>query len=157
MILSLLTLLGGGLMRLLPEILSLVGKRQDNLHELAMIDRQVELEKTRSLMRQDEIKVQGEVAFNVAELNALGEALSAQMKPTGLAWVDALNFLVRPLTTYYFLGAYGIFKTAMLAVALQQADAWHAIIQCYTEEDAAILTGLLSFWFVGRVCDKRRS
>lgn len=157
MIVSLMTLLGGGLLRMLPEVFAFLNKAADNRHELAMMDKQAELEKTKSLMRQDEIKVQGDVAFNIAELNALGEALTAQMKPTGLAWVDALNFLVRPLTTYYFLGAYGIFKTAMLAVALQQVDAWHAILQCYTEEDSAILTGLLSFWFVGRVVDKAKS
>lgn len=155
MILSLLTLLGGGLMRMLPEVFSMLNKRQDNLHELAMMDRQVELEKTKSIMRQDEIRTQGEVTMNVAELNALSEALASQMKVTGNKWVDALNFLVRPITTYYFLICYGIFKTALLVVALQQNDAWHAILQCYTEEDAAILAGLLSFWFVGRVVDKR--
>lgn len=158
MILTLLSMLGGGLMRLLPEILSFLNKKTDNAHELAMMDKQAELERTRSVMRREEIETQGQVDFNIAELNALGEALKGQMQPTGIGWVDALNFLVRPLTTYFFLAMYAAAKIAMFMVAMRSGlDGWSTILKIYDDEDRAILSGILAFWFLGRVFDKARS
>lgn len=158
MILTLLSMLGGGLMRLLPEIFAFLNKKTDNAHELAMMDKQAELEKTRSSMRQEEIQTQGQVDFNLAELNALGEALKGQMQPTGIRWVDALNFLVRPMTTYFFLTMYAVAKVAMFMVAMKSGlDTWDTILKIYDAEDRSILAGILSFWFLGRCFDKARS
>ena len=156
MLMTLLSLFGGGLMRALPEFVGLWNKKTDNAHELAMLDRQVELEKTRAGARMDEIKEQGNINQVLALLDAQKAALTGQMQPVGIRWVDALNFLVRPLTTYYFLGMYGLVKLAMIVVALRAVDPWLAIIQCWSADDAAILSGILSFWFVGRVFDKKK-
>ena len=155
MLTTLLSLLGGGFMRILPELVSLWNRKTDNEHELAMLDKQAELEKTRAAARMDEITTQGDISQTLALLDAQKTALEGQMKPLGIWWVDALNFLVRPLTTYYFLGMYGLVKVSMVVVALRGVDAWSAIIQCWSVEDAAILAGILSFWFVGRVFDKK--
>lgn len=155
-ILTLLSMLGGGLMRLLPELIGFMNKKTDNAHELAMLDRQFQLEATRSAARVHEIEVQGDISQAIAAMAAQGEALRGQMQVVGIAWVDALNFLVRPLTTYYFLAFYGIVKLAMIVVAMRAADPWVSIIQCWSGEDASILAGILSFWFVGRVFDKSK-
>ena len=158
MILTLLSMLGGGLMRLLPEVFAFLNKKTDNAHELAMMDKQAELEKTRSAMRQQEIETQGQVDFNIAELNALGEALKSQMQVTGNSVVDTLNFLVRPLTTYFFLLMYALAKLAMFVVAMKSGlDTWETVLKIYDAEDRSILAGILSFWFLGRVFDKARS
>lgn len=158
MILSLLSMLGGGLLRLLPEVFAFLNKKTDNEHELAMLDKQAELEKTRSAMRQQEIETQGQVDFNVAELQALGEALKGQMQTTGNVFVDALNFLVRPMTTYFFLLMYALAKIAMFMVAMKSGlDTWQTVLKIYDAEDRAMLSGILSFWFVGRVFDKKAS
>ena len=158
MILTLLSMLGGGLMRLLPELFSFLNKRTDNAHELAMMDKQAELEKTRSVMRQEEIQAQGQVDFNIAELGALGEALKSQMQVTGNSLVDALNFLVRPIVTYFFVLLYALAKVAMFVVAMKSGlDAWETVLRIYDGEDRAILGGILSFWFIGRVFDKAKS
>lgn len=154
MLLTLLSMFGGGVMRLLPEIITFMNRRQDNAHELAMLDRQAQLEQTRAANRLEELQVQGNFTDMLALLDAQKSALAGQMQKTGMAWVDALNFLVRPLTTYYFLGCYGIYKTALMIVAIRQIDAWHAILQCYTETDANILASILAFWFVGRTIDR---
>jgi hypothetical protein len=154
MLLTLISMLGGGAMRLLPEIFSLLTKKQDYAHELAMLDRQAALEQSRSQARLDEITTQGNFTDMLALLDAQKEALKGQMQPTGIRFVDALNFLVRPLTTYYFLGCYGIYKTALLVIAIRQVDAWTAILQCYTENDMNILASILAFWFVGRTVDR---
>lgn len=156
MLMTLLSLFGGGLMRALPELIGLWNKKTDNSHELAMLDRQVELEKTRAGARMDEIKEQGNIDQVLSLLDAQKAALQGQMQKTGIRFVDALNFLVRPLTTYYFLGMYGLVKLAMIVVALRAVDPWVAIIQCWSMDDAAILSGILSFWFVGRVFDKKQ-
>lgn len=156
MILSLISMLGGGLLRMLPELLGFLNKKTDNAHELAMLDRQFQLESTRAAARVHEIEVQGNISETLALLSAQQEALKGQMQKTGVWWVDALNFLVRPLTTYYFLAFYGIVKLAMIVVAMRSADPWVSIIQCWSSEDGAILSGILAFWFVGRVFDKKQ-
>lgn len=158
MIISLISMFGGGLMRLLPELFAFFNKKTDNSHELAMLDKQVELEKTKSAMRQDEIRTQGEADMNVKELDALTEALKSQMQMTGNKLIDGLNFLVRPLTTYFFLLMYALAKIAMFAIAIKSGlSGWETILKIYDAEDRAILSGILSFWFVGRVFDKAKS
>lgn len=156
MILSLLSMLGGGLLRMLPELIGFFNKKTDNAHELAMLDRQFHLESTRAAARSHEIQIQGDIDQTIALLDAQKTALQSQMQKVGIRWVDAINFAVRPLTTYYFLLFYGAVKVATLAVALRMADPWVAIIQCWTPDDAAILSGILAFWFVGRVFDKKQ-
>ena len=156
MILTLLSMLGGGLMRLLPEVFSFMNKKADNKHELDMMDKQFQLEQSRSANRIQEIQVQGDINETLALLDAQKEALKSQMQVTNVWWVDAMNFLVRPLTTYYFLLMYGAAKMAMFVTAIYgDVTGWEAILRIYDAEDRAILSAILSFWFVGRVIDKK--
>lgn len=157
MILSLLSLLGGGLMRLLPEVFTLLNKKADNNHELAMLDKQIALEQTKSAMRQQEIMTQGQADMNLAEMNALSEALRGQMQVTNNWFIDGLNFAVRPVTTFYLLTLYGLAKLAMYQVAvLSGVSGWEAILKVYDEEDRAILGSILGFWFVNRSLSKEK-
>lgn len=158
MLMTLLSLFGGGLMRALPEVIGLWNKKTDNAHEMAMLEKQFQLEKTRADARHDDIVTQGGIDQAIALLDAQKTALAGQMQKVGIKWVDALNFLVRPLTTYYFLGLYGLVKLAMLVAACKQPDAvwFNAVISVWTPDDGAILSGILAFWFVGRVFDKKQ-
>lgn len=157
MILSLLSMLGGGLLRLMPELFGFLHKKTDNAHELAMLERQFQLEQTRAAGQQALAEYQGGVEQTLALLDAQKAALQGQMQPLGIWWADALNFLVRPLATYYVLLMYGLAKLAMFAVALQSGiGGWEAILKIYDAEDRAILSGILAFWFVGRVFDKQK-
>lgn len=155
-------------MRLLPELVGLWNKKTDNSHELAMMDRQLELQRTKGADDRALVIEQSNAALSLGEqsndaaavlalLDAQKEALHDQMKPTGLPWVDALNILVRPLTTYYVLILYGLAKVALFAVAVQSGgNVWTAVLQAYDDEDRAILSGILAFWFVGRIFDKKQ-
>lgn len=155
MVMTLLSMLGGGLMRLLPEVFALFKQRGDNQHELAMLDKQIALEQTRSAMRQDEIRTQGEADMNLAEMSALSEALKGQMQLTNMWFIDALNFAVRPMTTYFLLSMYAVAKLAMYQVAIAHGiGGWEAILKVYDEEDRAILSGILGFWFLNRTLSK---
>jgi hypothetical protein len=172
MIASIISLLGGGLLRAIPELLGLWGKKTDNDHELAMLKAQTELERLTAADKLATTQAQGVVDTVVAAMAAQTEALKGQMQPlviplTGIKWLDAidalistvtnaLNMLVRPLTTYYFLAIYGTYKAALLAQALQTHDAWAAIILVYTADDQQMLAGVMGFWFMGRVFDKQK-
>lgn len=156
MLTTLLSLLSGGLMRVLPELLALWNKATDNKHELAMMDKQLELARFKGQDERETVALQGKIDFDLAAMQATMEGVKAQAQVTGIRWVDALNFLVRPLTTYYFLLMYGVVKVARLVIAIQESNPWVAVITCWTEDDAAILSGILAFWFVGRVFEKRK-
>ncbi len=174
MILSLIGMLGGGAMRMLPEIMAFFNKKTDNDHELALLDRQVALEQTKAAGQLEIVKQQGvdalaQIGANadrdaanssatdaLAMLDMQKAAMQAQMQKTGITWVDALNFLVRPLTTYYLLVLYGISKVALFMVAWHvNQDLWGAVLKIYDQEDRAMLSGILAFWYTGRVFDKK--
>jgi hypothetical protein len=156
MLTTILSLLGGGLVRAIPELIGLWNKKTDNAHELAMLTGQTKLEELKGANQQHAIESQGQIDQVLALLEANKAAVSGQMQKVGIKFVDALNFLVRPLVTYYFVGLYGLIKSVMLYVAFHQADRWAAVIACWTPDDAGILAGILGFWFVGRVFDKKQ-
>jgi hypothetical protein len=148
-------MLGGGFMRLLPELIGLWNKKADNTHELNMLEKQIELEKLTAADKQAAIVTQGTIDQALAAMTAQTDALKGQMQLTGIKFVDAMNMLVRPITTYYFLGMFGVYKASLLMVALQQSNFYQAVLATYTPDDAAMLSGILAFWFVGRVFDKK--
>ncbi len=144
MFLSLLSMLGGGVLRLLPELLSYLNRRQDNQHELNMLSHQVELEK----LRQTGVAQMADIQQAIQLIQAHKEALSGQMQRTGFVVVDALNFLVRPIFAYWSLALYSVFKLSALSAQ------WPNIAAVYSADDFALLSGICSFYFVGRVFDK---
>jgi len=153
--LTLLAGLGGGLVRLLPEVFSWLNKKTDNAHELAMLDRQFQLEQTRAQARMDEIRYQGSVDETIALLDAQKSALQGQMQKTGIRWVDAINFTVRPVTTYFLLILYGLSKLAMFAASLiSGGDLLSNTMLLYDNDDKAMLSSILAFYFVGRTIDR---
>lgn len=158
MILDILSLFGGGFLRLLPEIMSFINKRADNAHELALMEMQ---EKLQTLKGQQELahdQLKGDIDGALAMITAQTEALKGQMQRTSIWIVDVLNFLVRPLTTYYFLAMYGAFKIGLIVVAYHSnQDFWMVLTQVYDDQDRQALWGILGFWFVGRTFDKQQA
>jgi hypothetical protein len=105
-----------------------------------------------------EIGAAAEAAWNVGAIEALREAVTAQGRPSGVNWVDALSASVRPVITYWFMGLYCAAKTAAFAAAVTAGAAWgEAILHAWTEADQALWAGVLNFWFLGRVFDRARS
>ena len=154
------TLLGGllgGAFRLAPEILKWVDRRGERGHELAMQDKALEFEKLRGAQRMAEIGAAADAAWNSGAIQALKEAITAQGRPSGVKWADALSISVRPVITYWMMALYCAAKTAAFVAAVTAGAGWgSAVLHAWTDADQALWAGVLNFWFVGRVFDKVR-
>lgn len=145
----------GGAFRLVPELIKFLGEKADRKHELALIDKQIALDTLRGKQELALQDGQMELAQIQGQLANLGTALRGQFTKTGIRLVDAMTWSVRPLTTYILLLLYVAAKVAGLVMAIQSGDAWAtAILQMYDDQDRALLSGILAFWFVSRTLDK---
>jgi hypothetical protein len=151
------TLLGGvfgGLLRLAPEALKFFDKKNDRQHELQMLDRELEFAKTRA----EATLREGAQQVQMREFDAIGLAFEEQSKTAQAAgkYIAAITALVRPITTYLFLLGYFIVKMALYALASETGQAWDTIaVSLWSKDDTAILFMIISFWFVGRVYERR--
>ena len=155
------TLLGGlmgGAFRLAPEILKWLDRKGERGHELAMQDKALEFEKLRGAQRMAEIGASADAAWNTGAIDALKEAVAAQGQRSGIGWADALSASVRPVITYWFMALYCAAKTATFAAGASAGAALgDAILHAWTDADQALWSGVLNFWFVGRVFERARS
>ncbi len=145
----------GGVFRLAPEVLKFLDKKNERQHELAMFERQVDLEKTKGQIRLDEIGAQRDMAVDVGVLDAFKSAIDQQSEMVKAAggWVASLSASVRPVMTYYLLGLYGAYKTALIVLA--PTNGWQAIVSVYGPEDLAMLAGVINYWMLDRSLAKR--
>lgn len=146
------TILGGlfgGLLRLAPEVLKLIDKKDERKHELAMLDQEIELSKTRmeAALHSPEAVQQGFV------LGALEEqALSAEKAGRFSAMISAL---VRPIVTYVIIAIYAVTKLVGFVLAYSSnVDIVMLLANTWTANDMAVLNMVLGFWFVGRVYER---
>lgn len=149
-----LTLLGsllGFVSSALPEFLKLFTASADRKHELAVMDRQMEMQKAGHLQRLEEINVSADIAESAALYKSAG--------PVGVAWVDALAGSVRPVITYAFFALFAAVKGAalMLLIADGGMTAAEALPRVWDEETAALFAAVMSFWFGARALAKARA
>ena len=149
--------IGGGALRFAPELLKFFDRKNERAHELALQDKQIEMLKLQQAGKLQEITAEGAQQIATTTAQTFLEAIKGQAQLTGSRIVDGLNMLVRPITTYYILFLWGLKKTAEIIIAIQQTGALDALIRTWTPADQAMLMGIISFYFVGRVFDKSRS
>jgi hypothetical protein len=151
------TLLGGvfgGLLRLAPEVMRLWDRKDERKHELQLLDRELEFAKTRA----ESALREGAQQLQHKEFEAIESALQGQAKMSVAAgwFVAAINALVRPITTYAFLAAYFVVKLALYSLAISQGGQWQEVVlSIWTKDDTTILFMIISFWFVGRVYERK--
>lgn len=143
----------GGLFRLAPEVLKLLDRKSERLHELALLNAEMEFAKVRGeiMMRQTE------AVMTVAELDAVGKGVEEQGRTARAAGktIAAISALVRPVVTYAFVATYFLVKLAAYLLALEQGGDWRIVLlDMWNKDDMAILTLILTFWFVGRVWER---
>jgi len=145
----------GGLLRLAPEILKGLDRKNERKHELAMMEVEIRIAEKR--MEHEMRKV--DAAMTMAEMDAISAAVKEQGETARAAgkFVSAVSAMVRPLVTYWFVVMYSAVKVVGMVMAVQAGGDWkEVLVQSWTADDMAMLVMVLSFWFVGRVYDRQR-
>lgn len=150
----------------LPELLKYFTRKQDNAHELAMMDLRLKQSANDHLYKMEEINTKGDISeaielhkpqssFGVQLLDAAkGQGLSGWALYPAFYLFCLLDFLagmVRPAITYAAFAFYVGVKWAELLIAKTTSTGLSvALLQVWTSEDRAIVILVLSYWFGNR-------
>ena len=148
----------GGVFRLLPEVIKYFDKKNERAHELAMFDKQCDLEKVRGQIRLEEIGAQRDMAVDVGVMDAFKAAIDQQTEMVKAAggWVASLSASVRPMMTYYLLLLYGLAKTASIVLAYSAGQPMLEVLKAaWGVDDMALLSGVVNYWILDRTLAKR--
>lgn len=151
-------LIFGGVSRLGQHWMELRDKDKERSHEAVMYDKQLALADKRFEHDADLRRMDVGAAESQAEWGALTAAVEAQAREAQAAggWVAKLSASVRPAVTYWLMAIYTAAKVAMLYSALASGVPLpEAVRAMYSEADAALLSSILSFWFMDRSLRKR--
>ena len=148
----------GGAFRLAPEVLKWLDRKNERAHELAMFERQCELEKVRGQQKMAEIGAERDLAVDTGVMAAFKSAIEQQTEMAKAAggFIAGLSASVRPVMTYYLLLFYGAVKVATF-VFLTQAGVTGAELvgKMWTADDMALLCGVVNYWIMDRTLAKR--
>ena len=148
----------GGAFRLAPEIIKLLDRKNERAHELAMFERQCELEKVRGQQKMAEIGAERDLAVDTGVMAAFKSAIDQQTELARAAggFIAGLSASVRPVMTYYLLLAYGVVKIAMFFLLRQQGiEGAELVGKMWTADDMALLCGVVNYWIMDRTLAKR--
>jgi len=162
-IFTLLGALGGGALRLLPELFDAWANRgqKENavrLAELALEQAKAELTNKLEVARlgAENIEAEGRAAIDKAKAEALVLDHQAQAQLTGVKWADALNVSVRPTVTYLFVALFVAFKLVVLIDAWKQTATVTSLLPViWNTDDAAMFAAVMSFWFADAALSRR--
>jgi hypothetical protein len=157
------TLIGGligGIFRLVPELFKFFDAKNERAHELSMIEKNIEADKLKSQNNIAEVQAEGAVQLDKAGLDALTTALKGQsdMAVAAGGWAASLSATVRPILTFWWCMV--MYTGAVIAqyVALTSVNgmpAVQAILQLWGPDEKAIVSGMINFYFLGRVLEKK--
>lgn len=149
----------GGLFRLAPEVLKFLDKKNERGHELAMFDRQCELEAQRGVQKLQEIGAQHAAAVDAGVLDALKGAIDQQadmVKAAGRGWVASLSASVRPVVTYWVLFIWSFVHIWFAWNAWLQGMPPVEVFKAAMSPDfSALVAGTINYWFLDRTLAKR--
>jgi len=138
----------GPLVRMVPEVIKFLDRKNERAHELQMVAASLEADKAKYAAQLGIAELQADVGIHTAGVAALQEALKGQFQLTGNKWIDGLNMSVRPVITYAFFSLYAGIKFQMLYEGA-------TLLQIWTETDMGLFSGILGFYFMGRVFDRK--
>jgi hypothetical protein len=148
----------GGLFRLAPEVLKFFDRKNERQHELKMFEQQCQLEAQRGAQKLQEIGAQHAMAVDTGVLDAFGAAIQQQTEMAKAAggWVASLSASVRPVVTYWILGLWSFIHVwfawnAWLAGAMPE----QVFKTMMTADFAALVGGILNYWFLDRTLKQR--
>ena len=148
----------GGLFRLAPEVLKFFDKKNERQHELAMFDKQCDLEKTRGQQKLAEIGAARDAAVDVGVMDAFNAAINqqAEMVKAAGGWAAALSASVRPVITYWVLFIWSFIHVWFAWNAWLQGMAPMEVFKTMMTPDfSALLAGTINYWFLDRTLKQR--
>lgn len=146
-----------------PDLLKLYRDQRDHAHELALLRLQMEhaqaLQHSAQAEQAQERAVKLEaIALETAQAEQLALNARLQEQMTGIEWVDALAGSVRPMLTYGFFLLYVGVKIAQFHLLVSPSLPWQApanlsaaLVLLWGEEDVAIFSAIMAFWFGSRI------
>jgi len=138
----------------IPDIIKYFNGKQDNAHELAILELQIKAQSQLHTERLEEINAEADISESKALYSY------AKVELTGVKWADALlaiyNGSVRPSITYLFTGLYCTVKLAQVysMVTASGTGILDAVKYTYTEVDMSCLMLCLSYYFGQRMSAK---
>jgi len=144
----------GGVLRIVPEVLKWLDRKDERRHELDMYQKEMDF----AQLKGDLALQEGMQLLEGKELEAMAEAIKEQGQTARAAgkWVAAISALVRPLVTYWFVCLYSLLKIALMCKAFADNGDWKEVfITTWTVDDTSIMFMILTFWFVGRVWERQ--
>ena len=160
MIAFLSALLGFG-SSILPEFFKGFQDKRDKAHELEMLKVQADMD-ARKQSSDLERDLQAAIA---AQAVAVQESYRGDVKANKErnSWVNAYSATVRPTITYAFFLLYALVKFAQFHLLVNPSLPWQeaasyaaAIIAIWGQEDVAIFSAVIAFWFSERALIKSR-
>ena len=148
----------GGLFRLAPEVLKYFDKKSEREHELAMFNRQCELEQIRGQQKLAEIGANREAAIDVGVMDAFQAAINQQTEMVKAAGGLAakLSASVRPVVTYWIMALWS-FIHLWFAWQAHRAGAPPEVVfkTMMTVDFCALVSGTINYWFLDRTLKQR--
>lgn len=145
----------GGITRMVPEVLNFFDRKNERKHELSLGDQQKELITIQGHLKLDSEQLAADSAQVTAGINAVSEAYKS-MK-TGFKFADTVSALVRPWVTFIIFHVYILVKVAAYVQLQKSGIVWETAVQTiWGPEDVTMLSGIVNFWFLGRVFEKKR-
>ncbi len=148
----------GGLFRLAPEVLKWLDRKNERAHELAMFDRQVDLEKTRGDIKLQELGAARDAAVDAGAIESLRAAIKQQatMAASAGGWAAKASAAVRPIVTYWVWTLYSAAFVTLLWTTWQATrDPAQLVGLVLTADFMALLAGITNYWFLDRTLSKR--
>ena len=148
----------GGLFRLAPEVLKWLDKKNERQHELAMFEKQCDLEKVRGEIKLQEIGAQRDLAVDSGVIDAFKSAIEQQTEMVKAAggWIASLSASVRPMVTYWVLTIWSFIHVWFAYNAWLRGMPPEIVFKTMMTADfAALVSGTLNYWFLDRTLAKR--
>ncbi len=149
----------GGLLRLAPELFKFLNAKEDRKHELSMQEVAYKFQELKGNQRIDEIEEQGKADWDTGGLDALKSAIEAQAKPSGIKWIDGFSSLMRPLITFQWAVCLypAVIIASFVVMMMRGSDVIVAVNAVFGEPEKALVAFIVDFWFVGRILDGGRN
>ena len=144
---------------ILPEFFKQRQDARDKAHELSLLEKQAALEANRAAADLDQ-SIQAALA---AQAVAVQESYRADVAANPDSWVNVYSASVRPTITYAFFLLYALVKFSQFWLLLHPSLPWQnqisfaaAMVSIWSDEDIAIFSAVIAFWFGDRMLRHRR-